>query len=125
VLEIKDSIKSIDTRWTYFQAPLMVEDVFEFKFPVPSEFDFSTLDVIIQHRFREDEISRHIKAGNYELFKTKSSHEVIQSNSRLFPGMEITMAIILDRLSNNDENCPIPRCGSFQTTAAAGGGRIW
>ena len=124
-LEIRDSIRSVDTRWTFFQAPIVVEDTFGFKFPVPSEYDFSTLETIIRHRFREGEASRHVKAGNYELFKTRSSEEVIKSNSRLFPGMEITMAIILTRLVSSDEVCPMPRCRSSRTMIVPGGGRNW
>lgn len=78
VLEIKDSLSLGNTSWTYFQAPLIVEDALGFKFPVPSEYDFELLDTIIKHRFLEGPGSSEVEAGNYELFNTKNSRQVSQ-----------------------------------------------
>ncbi|KAF2631904.1 hypothetical protein BU25DRAFT_474950 [Macroventuria anomochaeta] len=63
VLEIRDLLTVVDTRWTHFQAPLVVEDVLGYKFPVPSEYDFDLLDTIIRQRFRSGIASKDIIAG--------------------------------------------------------------
>jgi hypothetical protein len=125
VLEIKSSVSSVDTRWTYFQAPITVEDAFGFKFPVPSEYDFSMLEHIIKYQFREGEASEDVKAGNYELFKSKNSSEVLPAGARLFPGIKITMAIIVAMSSPIVEVCPMPLCKSVEMIPALGGARIW
>src|SRR5215471_12868984 len=77
VLEIKKSIASVDTRWTFFQAPLVVEDALGFKFPVPSEYDYGLLENIIQYRFQTGDGSRDVRLGNYELYNTKMSTEAL------------------------------------------------
>jgi hypothetical protein len=82
VLEIKGSLATADTRWTFFQAPLLVEDALGFKFPVPSEYDYELLNAIIKHRFLEGPGSLEIKAGNYELFNTKNSKQVTSAAAR-------------------------------------------
>jgi hypothetical protein len=118
-------MSTVDTRWTFFQAPLLVEDALGFKFPVPSEYDFSLLDMIVRHRFQKGEGSLDVKFGNYELFKTKNSKQVISADVRLLPGTEITMAIIVSRPVSNEERCPMPRCGSSLNSPAPGGGLSW
>lgn len=125
VLEIKGSMASVDTRWTFFQAPIIVEDALGFKFPVPSEYDYGMLDNIIQYRFREGDGSRDVQAGNYELFKAKNTCQLLSAEMRLLPGMEIKMAVLVSRPILNDEACPMPRCGSTKTMSAVGGGRTW
>lgn len=125
VLDIKTSLLSPDTRRTFFQAPLAVEDALGFKFPVPSEFDYDLLDTIIKRRFKSGPGSMEVKAGNYELFKTKNSTEVVTATMRLLPGTAITMAIIVSKPTSTDEICPMPRCGSNRTSPAPGGGRLW
>ena len=125
MLEIKGSLGGVDTRWTFFQAPFMVEDALGFKFPVPSEYDYDLLNTIIKHKFQEGPGSREVKAGNYELFKTKNSRQIISPDIRLKAGTAITMAVIVKGAVLNDEVCPMRRCGSTLTTVAPGGGRIW
>lgn len=127
VLEIRGSLATPDGRWTFFQAPLIVEDALGFKFPVPSEYDFKLLNAIIKHRFLEGPGSLEVQADNYELFSAKNSQVVISENVRLLPGASIIMAILLAKPASKvytDETCPMPRCGSTLTTAAPGGGRI-
>jgi hypothetical protein len=125
LLEIKGSVGLGDTRWTYFQAPLIVEDALGFKFPVPSEYDFELLDTIVKHRFLEGPGSLEVEAGNYELFNTKNAKQIISADVRLFPGTSITMAILVSTPELLDEECPMPRCKSMRTTVAPGGGRLW
>jgi hypothetical protein len=45
VLEIQNSVMVIDSVWTFFQAPLILEDALGFKVLVPSENDFDMLRV--------------------------------------------------------------------------------
>jgi hypothetical protein len=116
---------TVDTRWTYFQAPLLLEDALGLKFPVPSEYDYGTLEAIIKHRFSVGTGSQDVQVGNYELFKTKRRGELILPNTRLLPGTEITMAIIIEMPASKQERCPMPRCSSSDILAYPGGGMIW
>lgn len=125
VLDIKSAIGPGDARWTYFQAPLVVEDALGFKFPVPSEYDHDMIDAIIKHRFSKGPGSLDVTFGNYELFNTKNSRQVISPQVKLLPGTSITMAILVGRVELSDQECPMPRCRSNRTMAAPGGGRIW
>jgi hypothetical protein len=125
VLEIRESICLVDTRWTFFQAPLIVEDALGCKFPVPSEYSYGMLENIIRYRFRQGDGSREVRAGNYELFKAKNSSQVLSEEVRLLPGTEITMAIIIHTQTPDDETCPMARCGSTGSAAPTRGGRVW
>jgi hypothetical protein len=125
VLEMKSSLPLGDTRWTYFQEPLIVEDALGFKFPVPSEYDYELLNNIVKHRFTDGPGSSEVEAGNYELSNTKNSQQVISANMWLLPGTSITMAILVRGPKFGHEECPMPRCRSIRTTIAPGGGRLW
>ncbi|PVI07738.1 hypothetical protein DM02DRAFT_580489 [Periconia macrospinosa] len=125
VLEIKASITPVDTRFTFFQTPLACEDALGFKYPIPSEWDYGMVENHIRYRFREGIGSRDVRAGNWELFKTKNSEDVISPFTRLLPGLEITMAIIVTTPPVlSDETCPIFSCRSRETTLAPSRGRI-
>ncbi|KAI9668028.1 MAG: hypothetical protein M1821_000848 [Bathelium mastoideum] len=124
VVEIKSSLSTVDTRWTYFQAPCVVEDALGFKYPVPSEFDYDLLNTIIKHRFREGPGSIDVKLGNYELFELNDRSRILPAAKQLQPGMAITMAVFIGVQELTDERCPVWRCGSQLTTPAHGGGRI-
>ena len=103
----------------------MVEDALGFKFPVPSECDFSILNAIIKHRFQEGPGALDVNVGNYELFYTKNSGEVLSASGRVLSGSSITMAILISRALFCDEECPMPRCKSVKTVEVPGGGRMW
>jgi len=66
-----------------------------------------------------------VKAGNYELFRTRSSKDIIDESARMLPGTEITMAILILAPVLYDEKCPMPQCQSIETTPRPGGGWIW
>ncbi|KAF1357596.1 hypothetical protein EJ07DRAFT_128187 [Lizonia empirigonia] len=125
VLEIRNSLISVDTRWTHFQAPFTVEDALGFKFPVPSEYDFDLLDSIIQIRFKQGTGSKEVRSGKYELCKSKKRSETVTATSRLVPGTAITMAIIVDMPMINQSTCPMPHCRSTRASTCPGGGYIW
>jgi len=72
VLEIRGSLATPNAKWTFFQAPFIVEDALGFKFPVPSEYDFELLNAIIKHRFLEGSGSSEVKADimKYSVLRT-------------------------------------------------------
>ncbi|XXG93972.1 hypothetical protein Hte_000222 [Hypoxylon texense] len=127
VLEIRTSITSApDIRWTFLQDPFIVEDALGRKFPVPSEYDYSLLDVIIKHKFQDGPGAEQVAAGDYEIMDAKNRQHVLSTNSWLRPGCSITMAILVGRphlAVLTDEDCPMPRCRSNNTIVVPGGGR--
>ena len=125
VLEIRDAVSPIDTRWSFFQAPLIVEDALGYKFPVPSEYDYKMLENIVQYRFRHGDGASEVQAGNYELFRTRNNSHVFTERDRLLPGTEITMAIIIRHRTPEEEVCPMAICASTRTELTVGGGRVW
>ena len=114
-----------DTRWSFFQAPSVIEDALGYKFPVPSEYDFDLMDAVIKQKFKAGPGSLEVEAGNYEYFNAKNSNDVLSRNSRMFPGTAITMAVLVIYPTLTDAVCPMPKCGSKETTEASGGCRIW
>ena len=125
LIEIKASVSSVDTRWTFFQAPYIIEDTLGFKFPVPSEYDFELLNNVLKWRLRNRTFYPEVEAGNYELSRSNKSDVIITKDTLLTPGASITMAMIVLKVSSGFEICPLPRCGSSQTLAAPSGGRQW
>ena len=103
--EVKNSVPNINTSWTHFQSPFVVEDALGFKFPVPSEYDYNTLNLIIQHRFRTGAGASEVKAGRYQLLKSRLKNDVVSENTRLLPGTEITMAIITSSTAPEYDQC--------------------
>ena len=124
VLRIEASLPTLDTRRTFFQDPLLVEDAL-CKFPVPSEYDFQLLDEIIRFRFKAGPGSRDVEMGNYELSKTRRSDQTVTASTRLLPGTAITMAILVSIRPLTDECCPMPKCLSDRTAPTSDGGRLW
>jgi hypothetical protein len=114
-----------DPRWTFFQAPLLVEDALGRKLPVPSEYDFDLLNGVLKLRFQKGPGSGDVMLGNYELFDTCNSKRVITANTRLLPGSKITMAILVNKPLIEDDHCPMQSCRSNRTSRAPGGGKIW
>lgn len=92
-----------DTRFTYFQAPLIVTDAKGFTFPVPSEYDFELLKTILQHRFETGTWSKEVFLERYLLHASRS---VIFPGDdwRLVPGLKLTMAILI---CASEKRCPI------------------
>lgn len=111
---------------TWFQAPLNIEDALGRKYQICSvNFTFKMLDAAIKARFSTGPGSIEVRIGNYEYFKTKNSYEVLSDKSPLLPGTEITMAVIVVLQTSTSEACPMPKCGSANTSECSGGGRTW
>lgn len=97
LVDLQGKVNGVDTRWTFFQEPFVVEDPFGSKFPVPSEFDFSLLNTILRHKLSQREFS---ESRCYGIFKTRNPDESVDERSMLWPGIEITAAF-LGRSSSN------------------------
>jgi hypothetical protein len=129
VVEIRGAVLNRpDIRWAFLQDPVLVEDALGRKFPVPSEYDFTLLDRIIQHKFEEGPGSAQVSQGDYQIRDAKDRHLVLSSQSRLRPGCSLIMAILIGKPPPGiltDRACPMPRCSSMETIQAEGGGRLW
>jgi hypothetical protein len=77
--------------------------------------------------FRTGPGSRHVLAGDYQLSNFKNSNHLIldSEDDGLIPGMNVRMAIVMTKLHNSGECCPVPHCGSTTLIKASGGGNIW
>ena len=97
-LEIRSAVLSRpDIRWTFLQDPVLVEDALGRKFPVPSEYDFTLLDRIIQHKFETGPGSIQVSYGDYQIRDGKDRELVLSSQSRLRPGSSLIMAILIGK----------------------------
>jgi ubiquitin domain-containing protein len=126
ILDMKGS--TLDLRWTYFQAPIQVEDLLGHKFPVPSEYDFSLLQAIIQHRFKDDgEVGEFVSRGNYELLYSNNSDLPVSTNGCMKPGTQVVMAIIFKYTSNvvHKEQCPLPKSNSRDVSSPTDDSYNW
>ena len=123
LLEIKGSV--VDVRWSFFQAPVMVEDAVGEKFPVPSEYDFSLLQDIILHRFQDGgQVSSIVRRGNYELSYAKNSAYILSESVRLRPGSQVIMAVIITQIGEIVA-CPMLSCRSREYQTLQSGGFRW
>ncbi|KAH5050890.1 hypothetical protein HBI37_198680 [Parastagonospora nodorum] len=123
VLEFRDSMNTVDTRFTYFQAPFQVEDALGFMHLVPSEYLLDEVENVLRYKFRKGPGATAVLRGDFELFKTKKRTETITAATQLLPGMAITMAVIIasDPVTPGTA-CPIRRCGSIDIASYPGGG---
>ena len=127
VLELKTTALGTDTRFTYFQAPVKVEDALGRVFPFSSECSFAALNAEIKERFKQGPGRTEVMAGDFELFNAKNAKQVltISDGSSLLPGMSINMAIVLEKEFPEGDKCPMPCCISKTFVPAVGGGRTW
>jgi hypothetical protein len=124
LLEIRLSLP-VDTRWTFFQAPYAFEDALGYRYPIPSEYDFESIQNIIKYRLRQSPAYREVVLGNYELFNTQNPKQVMSAHMLTPPGTAITMAILLNKPNIPSDYCPMPHCRSDETQPVKGGGRNW
>ncbi len=129
VVEIRGALISRpDTRWTFLQDPVLVEDALGRKFPVPSEYDFTLLQRIIQHKFETGPGSTQVSHGDYQIMDARHRELALPLQAHLRPGSSLIMAILIGKPPTGiltDRACPMPRCASDKTMEAEGGGRIW
>ena len=127
VLELRASIPGFDTRFTYSQAPVKVEDVLGRVFPFPSECSVSALEAEIKARFKEGPGRKEVNAGKYEIFNAKNTEHLLTAtaDSGLLPGMSVSMAVVLTKEFKDGDKCPIPHCVSRKFVEVSEGGKKW
>ncbi|CAH0022954.1 unnamed protein product [Clonostachys rhizophaga] len=128
VLDIKASIASkVDVRWSFFQDPLICEDALGRKFPVPSEYDFTMLNVIIRQRFQTGPGSAEVALGDFEITEATDRSSILSESSFLRPGSSLLMAILIEKqpIIMPEETCRICYSSVSVTRKVDGGGRIW
>lgn len=127
MLELRANVPSIDTRFTYFQAPVRVEDALGRVFHFSSECSIEALYTEIKVRFKEGPGKTEVMVGDFEIFDARNSDQVFTISGRnvLLPGMSISMAIILAKKLPEGDICPMPHCASQSFIEAVGGGRTW
>ena len=125
VLELRANTRPIDTRFTYFQEPARVEDVLGRVFPFPSECSIEALHTEIRVRFKQGPGKAEVMAEAYELANANDSRQVltVADDAMLLPGMSITMAIVVEKASNESDQCP--SCSSQTFKEIAFGAKIW
>jgi hypothetical protein len=115
----------VDTRFTFFQAPVRVEDALGRVWPVPSEYSMDDLQAILLSKFIGQPGHGEIEAGNYEVINQQDSRQAITANHALTPGMNIVVAIVMQSVVGRDEVCPVTSCQSKETIEMLSGGRKW
>ncbi|KAF2682946.1 hypothetical protein K458DRAFT_306148, partial [Lentithecium fluviatile CBS 122367] len=108
LVQIQASTSTPDTRWTFFQQSVVVEDAFGVKFPFISEYGGTLLPTIVRHRFLEVVSPDHIKTPSY--FFSGDSGKVLDLQSLLRPGQCITVAVL-----TSNEDAKSPRMSRMQT----------
>lgn len=128
MIELRDSVCGIDTRFTYFQAPIRVEDALGRVFPFPSECSIEALTAEIKARFRGGPSEKEVLAGDFEIFiNARNNTKLLITSGRnvLLPGMSVNMVIVVvDFVAGSDE-CPMPHCASKTLAEVIGGGKTW
>ena len=127
VLELRDSTRGIDTRFTYFQPPVRVEDALARVFPFPAECSVEALSCEIMVRFREGACMEEVTAGSFEIFNSEDQDQTLTISDRngLVSGMSIKMVVILAIEVPDVEECSKPHCASEDFPEMVGGGRSW
>lgn len=126
---MRESVLRIDTRFTWAQAPVKFEDALGRVYPIPSEFSLGILRAIIELQFRNVPRSSYVKRGQYEVYNARKPSEFLSDaeDMQLLPGMQLTMAVLIedDELRKEPTFCPIMSCGSTKTFFLHGGRRRW
>lgn len=127
MLELRASLPGIDTRFTYFQAPVRVEDALGRVFPFSSECSLEALNAEIKARFKEGPGKTEVMAGDFEIFDAKNTDQSLTISGRnvLLPGMSINMAIVLNKEFAEDDKCPMPHCASKTFNKPVRDGKGW
>ena len=115
----------VDNRFTFFQAPIRVEDALGRVWPIPSEYSMDDLQAVIRSKFKGQPGHTEIEAGNYEILNQQESHQAITGNHALTPGMNIVMAVVMQSVVSGRRLCPVASCQSRNIIDTPSGGRKW
>ena len=125
MLEIRSSTRGIDTRFTFFQDPVRVEDALGRVFAFPSELSIEALNAEIKTRMKEYPWNSFVEDGDFEIFNAKNANEVLSISGRhtLRPGMSVNMAVVEKDCIHTNKH-PTPRYSSTFLMEAVGGGKV-
>ncbi|KAM7186431.1 hypothetical protein V8F33_011824 [Rhypophila sp. PSN 637] len=125
VVQLQASVSaiSVDTRWTYFQAPVKVEDALGRVFPVPSEYSMCELEALLRCRFRKGPGRKQVRYGDFKLTDRRNKAVINRATMpELIPGLDIIMSIVISVIAgDNLEACPVIECSSKNTVPAIWG----
>ncbi|PQE06220.1 kinetoplast-associated kap protein [Rutstroemia sp. NJR-2017a BBW] len=113
-----------DTRHTWLQEPMRWEDAYGRVSPIPVEFDYAMMEGALRGKFRKGRGKKLVERNQWQLFDPSSPRAIYSAeNWEPFPGMKITMAMIIPQ-SDDQMVCPRLNCSSKSYTDSLGGGRI-
>ena len=126
VIEIQESRRCVDARFTWFQSPVRIEDALGRAFPWPAECSVEALCLELRVRLENSPGAEAVDDGEYELFYAHDiQHEIAASHSpRLLPGKTVNMSIVETININMTGECPMARCKSRLFTNSDGA-RLW
>lgn len=123
-LWIRTHLSQPDTRHTWLQEPMQWEDAYGRVFPIPAEFDYPMMEGALRGHFREGRGMKLVKNNQWQLFDPSNPRVIFsEENWEPFPGMKITMAMIIPQF-DSQMVCPRLNCLSKSYTDAIGGGKI-
>ncbi|KAL8827153.1 MAG: hypothetical protein Q9170_007131 [Blastenia crenularia] len=126
LFQLQDATLIPDLNHTHFQPPCIFEDALGRILQVPAEYDIGLLKAIISARFATGPGSEQVPAGEYELFNTSDTTQLLsESQSQaLIPGMRITMAFIIGFYDTRPlKVCPRPGCQARTFAKVKAGGQ--
>ncbi|MCJ1422765.1 hypothetical protein MMC29_000645 [Sticta canariensis] len=127
LVKMQTTSPDIDLRLTWAQSPVKFEDALGRVMPIPSEYNWEKVEAVIMAQFSTGPGHEKVFAGEYELYDSISGTTLSRdeyTDSPFFPGMTITMAIIIGQYAEL-ERCPRPDCRSLEFVAAPMGSRAW
>ena len=96
--------------------------------PCLPNISLQKFEAIIISQFENGPIHREICAGEYELFNTFNSSQIVSraNNEVLTPGLSVTMALIIRNSdSKSIDRCPRLGCESTKFFSKESGGKMW
>jgi len=88
------------------------------------------LEAVILAKFRRGPGREKVNSGDFELFNSHDSSQIIDAaaleSTGLIPGMRITMAIVIGQYATTETTkCARAGCKSKRFQVAEQGGKVW
>lgn len=116
-----------DSRHTWLQDPIRLEDLFGRYITIPSDFSFEMMEAVILAKCKAGPSARKIRSRQYEISNSRNSNQLITKErfTGFIPGMYLRMAILIYGENIQTDRCPILTCGSRMLSDDCGGGKTW
>lgn len=125
LIVVRSRLPEPDTRHTWFQEPVKLEDAYGRIWPIPVEYDYSMMEGALRGKFQNGRGKSLVERNRWQLFdSTNTQHIISPVNWEPIPGMKITMAMIIPQ-NDNIVVCPRLNCISTSFHMAMGGGQVW